>query len=94
MLSGALEIIIRPVKGSPSSRMRKRAHEADNASNDRIIKTVALNVANRPKLANIMTSQNISTAIKGTGIRVFDNVRAEHRTAAHPNANSQAPACA
>ena len=45
--SGALETIISPVNGRPSSRIRKIAHAAEKANTDRQVKSVEFSGANR-----------------------------------------------
>jgi hypothetical protein len=49
LLSGALEISIRPEKGRPNSRMRKIADAAESAQTNNAATTIALGRANSPK---------------------------------------------
>src|SRR5262249_16870901 len=80
--SGALEIVIRPENGWPSSRIRKIAHDADSAKRDRQVKTVAFNAENRLKLANITTSQKAKMARNGAGITLPDSANSKKRVCA------------
>src|SRR5260370_15352505 len=66
--SGSLEIIMRPVNGWLSSRIRKIEADAESAKRPRAVMVVALLSANRLKLAKMMVSQEISTTRNGMGI--------------------------
>ena len=80
--SGALDIIISPVNGRLSCSIRKIAHPADKANRKRKVMTVTFRGENRLKLANMITSQNASTARNGVGIRFSDSTNSKKRACA------------
>jgi hypothetical protein len=91
--SGALEIIIRPVNGQLSSKIRKIAHDADRAKRDRNARTVTFSVENRLKLANMITSQKTKMARNGAGIRLSDSTNSRRRVCARSVLICAARAC-
>jgi hypothetical protein len=80
--SGALEICISPANGWPSSRTKYIAPAADNAKATSKPATVRLGWANRPKLANIMLSQKISTTKNGMGSELSVSANISNRVCA------------
>ena len=63
--SGALEICISPWKGLYISRIKKIAPETDSAETSKLVITVALKGAKRPKLMKMTVSQITSTTSNG-----------------------------
>src|SRR5215469_8956029 len=66
--SGASEIVISPVNGWSSSKIRKSAPAADSAQINNEPMTTGLGDTNKLKLANIIASQNTSRTRNGQGI--------------------------
>ena len=80
--SGALDMLMTPVKGRLSSKIRKIAHAADKANRQRHVTTVTLRGENRLKLANMSVSQNARTARNGLGTRFSDSTNSKKRVCA------------
>jgi hypothetical protein len=90
-----LDMLIRPVNGRLSSNIKKIPHAADKANRTRQVKTVTLGGENRLKLANMIMSQNASTARNGIGTRFSDSTNSRNRTCARPlGARDASQACA
>src|SRR5580698_10117815 len=75
LLSGVLEIVIKPEKGWFNSSMRKIADDAESAQTNNEATIVRFGRANMPKLTKMIVSQNTSTATNGLGTALSDSAK-------------------
>jgi hypothetical protein len=90
---GALDIIITPVNGLLSCKIRKIAHAADKANRRRQVSTVTFRGENKLKLAKMIMSQKARTPRKGVGIRFSDSTNSKNRTLARSSLTCIARDC-